>query len=118
MTHARTLYIYSTDARNPALTLRWSWAGVKVGLYTHLVYVLPTGMAAICNWVGIAELPGAQTWFTADDQVSRQRRTIGCSRSIGGGGVATNLQGHGRSRGLLDARYSGSAFRHARTSAS
>jgi hypothetical protein len=44
---------------------------VKVGLYTHLVYVLPTGMAAICNWVGIAELPGAQTWFTADDQVSR-----------------------------------------------
>ncbi|GLC45985.1 hypothetical protein PLESTM_001810000 [Pleodorina starrii] len=36
--------------------------------YDHLVYVLPKDFGPACGWSGLAELPGAQTWFTSDSQ--------------------------------------------------
>ena len=37
--------------------------------FTHFSYVLPSGLRDTCGWVGLAELPGTQTWYTPDNQV-------------------------------------------------
>lgn len=39
-------------------------------MYTHFTYVISRGLANICNWVGLGDLPGSQTWFTPDISVS------------------------------------------------
>ncbi len=54
----------------------WMPAGVQIGSYTNFMYVLPAGMASICNWVGLGELPGTQTWFTPDSLVSFTKHEI------------------------------------------
>ncbi|EFJ47461.1 hypothetical protein VOLCADRAFT_91803 [Volvox carteri f. nagariensis] len=46
------------------------------GLFTQLVYVLPDGMLFTCNWVGLAELPGTQSWFTPDSQGIFSKGTV------------------------------------------
>ncbi len=38
--------------------------------FTHFSYVLPNGLINTCGWVGLAELPGTQTWYTPDNYVS------------------------------------------------
>ncbi|GLC45984.1 hypothetical protein PLESTB_001625900 [Pleodorina starrii] len=39
---------------------------VRVSLYTHLMYIVPPRVAEVCGWTGLANVPGAQTWFTDD----------------------------------------------------
>ncbi|GIM09102.1 hypothetical protein Vretimale_12908 [Volvox reticuliferus] len=42
-------------------------ADIQIGSYSHFVFVLPANMAVTCGWVGLAELPGTQSWFTPDN---------------------------------------------------
>ncbi|GIL68365.1 hypothetical protein Vafri_21668 [Volvox africanus] len=39
-------------------------AGIQVTSYSHFVYVLPDNLT--CGWGGLGDLPGTQSWFTAD----------------------------------------------------
>ncbi|GLI71181.1 hypothetical protein VaNZ11_016289 [Volvox africanus] len=41
-------------------------ANIQIGSYSQFVFVLPNNMAVTCGWVGLAELPGMQSWFTPD----------------------------------------------------
>ncbi|GLC40380.1 hypothetical protein PLESTM_001056300 [Pleodorina starrii] len=36
-------------------------------MFSHFLYVMPNGTGPVCGWSGIADLPGSQSWFTADD---------------------------------------------------
>ncbi|GIL54723.1 hypothetical protein Vafri_10439 [Volvox africanus] len=56
----------SEDAIATAAQLQLPAAGIKVGSYSHVLYVLPNGLATTCGWVGLGELPGSQSWFTSD----------------------------------------------------
>ncbi|KAG2499453.1 hypothetical protein HYH03_002400 [Edaphochlamys debaryana] len=38
-----------------------------VAEFSHYAYVMPSGIAK-CDWVGLAELPGSQTWYSPTDQ--------------------------------------------------
>ncbi|KAG2437748.1 hypothetical protein HYH02_011124 [Chlamydomonas schloesseri] len=44
--------------------------------YTHYSYVLPTGVRDTCGWVGLAELPGTQTWYSPDNQGIFRKGTV------------------------------------------
>ncbi len=46
--------------------------------FTHFSYVLPDGLVNKCGWVGLAELPGTQTWYTPDSDVSMQLALLAC----------------------------------------
>ncbi|GIL54672.1 hypothetical protein Vafri_10417 [Volvox africanus] len=42
-------------------------SGLQAASFTHLVYVIPKGLAVVCGWVGLAEILGPQTWFSPDN---------------------------------------------------
>ncbi|EFJ49885.1 metalloproteinase, extracellular matrix glycoprotein VMP42 [Volvox carteri f. nagariensis] len=44
--------------------------------FTHFSYVLPNGMVNTCGWVGLAELPGTQTWYTPDQDGIFDKGTV------------------------------------------
>ncbi|GLC60550.1 hypothetical protein PLESTB_001625800 [Pleodorina starrii] len=51
-------------------------AGIQMGAFSHFVYVVPKDFAPACNWVGLGELPGTQTWFTPDNQGIYEKGTV------------------------------------------
>ncbi|EFJ47467.1 hypothetical protein VOLCADRAFT_91812 [Volvox carteri f. nagariensis] len=46
-------------------------------VYTHLAYVLPNGTLQACQWSGLSELPGKQSWFADHPQVMTIARVAG-----------------------------------------
>ncbi|KAG2492521.1 hypothetical protein HYH03_009186 [Edaphochlamys debaryana] len=39
--------------------------GIDLKKFTHRAYVIPAGITATkCDWAGLAEIPGKQTWYT------------------------------------------------------
>ncbi|GIL96426.1 hypothetical protein Vretimale_2152 [Volvox reticuliferus] len=58
------------DEENIAFTARMSatimYGSAFVSSYSRYTYVVPYGLLSTCGWVGLAELPGTQTWYTPD----------------------------------------------------
>ncbi|GIL48408.1 hypothetical protein Vafri_4560 [Volvox africanus] len=45
--------------------------------YSRYAYVLPEGLESrICGWMGVAELPGTQTWYTPDEEGIFNKGTV------------------------------------------
>ncbi|GIL80156.1 hypothetical protein Vretimale_12953 [Volvox reticuliferus] len=40
--------------------------GVRPSAFSHLLYILPIGIVQTCGWLGLADVPGTQTWFAPD----------------------------------------------------
>ncbi|EFJ49723.1 hypothetical protein VOLCADRAFT_89474 [Volvox carteri f. nagariensis] len=64
------------DAIASAAQQQATASGIKIGSYARFLYVLPVDFAVTCGWVGLAELPGAQSWFTADSQGIFSKGTV------------------------------------------
>ncbi|GLI71196.1 hypothetical protein VaNZ11_016311, partial [Volvox africanus] len=43
-----------------------SFAGIQLDSFSQMLYVLPKDFGSICGWAGISDLPGRQSWFSAD----------------------------------------------------
>ncbi|GLC39568.1 hypothetical protein PLESTM_000912600 [Pleodorina starrii] len=60
--------INGCNANSVALAARAGLpADVPDYMFSHFLYVMPNGTGPVCGWSGIADLPGSQSWFTADD---------------------------------------------------
>ncbi|GLI66407.1 hypothetical protein VaNZ11_010194 [Volvox africanus] len=51
-------------------------ADIQVASFSHYAYVLPDNLAPKCGWVGLAEIPGAQAWFTPDTEGIFSKGTV------------------------------------------
>ncbi|GIL50961.1 hypothetical protein Vafri_7033, partial [Volvox africanus] len=40
--------------------------GIQLSTFQRFVYVLPKNMAVTCGWVGLADVPGTQAWYTLE----------------------------------------------------
>ncbi|GLI62178.1 hypothetical protein VaNZ11_004761 [Volvox africanus] len=40
--------------------------GIQLSTFQRFVYVLPKNMAMTCGWVGLADVPGTQAWYTLE----------------------------------------------------
>ncbi|GIL80153.1 hypothetical protein Vretimale_12950 [Volvox reticuliferus] len=63
---ARVIMNCDEDAIAAAARRRLPKALLSQAASSRLAYVLPAALAPICGWVGISELPGVQSWFSAD----------------------------------------------------
>ncbi|GIL80146.1 hypothetical protein Vretifemale_9316 [Volvox reticuliferus] len=43
-----------------------SSAGIQADSFSQLLYVLPKDYGSVCGWASISDLPGRQSWFSAD----------------------------------------------------
>ncbi|GLI71190.1 hypothetical protein VaNZ11_016304 [Volvox africanus] len=63
---ARVIMSCNEDAIATAARRRLPKALSSQAANFRLAYVLPAALAPSCGWVGIAELPGTQSWFSAE----------------------------------------------------
>ncbi|GIL54687.1 hypothetical protein Vafri_10423 [Volvox africanus] len=63
---ARVIVTCNEDAIATAARRRLPKALLSQAANLRLAYVLPAALAPTCGWVGIAELPGTQSWFSAE----------------------------------------------------